>query len=215
MVFNEITQDAINNALKHPRDLDQNQINSYLARKILDRGIGFKLSDFSRKFIGGISAGRVQSIALKFLKDKYDEIQSFIPDHWFHICVTLDNGLALTLKKLNDSIKVELKEGSSGCVNFANEEEAQRVMESLANNFILVQISDPKKEKKSPPKPFKTSTMQSTAISSLGLSVSSVDHISQKLYEGVEIDGEFTSLITYPRTDREDLSDTFTKTAKD
>lgn len=181
----------------------------------MDRGIGFKLSDFSQKFIGGASAGRVQSIALKFLKDKYDEIQAFVPEHWFNVRVRLENGLELTLRRLNDSIKADLKDISNGNINFANEEEAQKFLESLGEHYTLISIDDPKKEKRLPPKPFKTSTMQSTAISNLGFSVDNVDRIAQRLYEGVEIDGEFTSLITYPRTDREDLSDTFVGEAKD
>lgn len=214
IIFNEITQDAIKKAFEHPRDLDQNQINSYLARKILDRGIGFKLSDFSQKFIGGASAGRVQSIALKFLKDKYDEIQAFVPDHWFNVRVRLENGLELNLKKLNDDVKVDLKDVDNGNINFVSEEETQKFLETLDDYFDLVGISDPKKEKRTPPHPFKTSTMQSTAISALGFSVDNVDRIAQRLYEGVEIDGDFLSLITYPRTDREDLSDTFVGEAK-
>lgn len=163
--FNEITQTSIQKALQNPRDLDYSQINSYLARKILDRGIGFKLSDFARKSIGGDSAGRVQSIALKFLKDKNDEIDAFIPDHWFNIRTFLENGLELTLRSLADYVKAEIKNvETSNLVNFANEDEANSFKESLDKEFVLVSIEEPKTEKQSPHRAFKTSTLQTTAI---------------------------------------------------
>ncbi|GCE63187.1 DNA topoisomerase 1 [Candidatus Mycoplasma haematohominis] len=208
VVFNEITKDAITKALSSPRSLDQNQINSYLARKLLDRGLGFKLSDFAQKAIGGVSAGRVQSIALKFLKDKYEEIKAFVPEHWFNIYVLLENGLELNLKKLADK-GYKLKDHKDGSINFVNEKDAKKFLSTLDNYFTLEKVDDPKQEKQKPPKAFKTSTMQSTAINKLHMSVSTVDRTAQMLYEGVEIDGEAISLITYPRTDREDLSETF------
>lgn len=213
VVFNEITKDAITKALAAPRSLDQNQVNSYLARKLLDRGLGFKLSDFAQKTIGGASAGRVQSIALKFLKDKYEEIQAFVPEHWFNIYVLLENGLELTLKKIVNK-QLTLRSDKSDPVSFVVKEEAQEFVSSLDTWFSLEKIDKPKEEKQKPPKSFKTSTMQSTAINKLNMSVAAVDKAAQMLYEGVEVDKEAISLITYPRTDREDLSETFVADAK-
>ncbi|CBY93544.1 DNA topoisomerase I [Mycoplasma haemofelis str. Langford 1] len=215
VVFNEITKRAIEQSLLNPRQLDQNQINSYLTRKLLDRCIGFKLSDFTHKTIGGQSAGRVQSIALKFLKDKDREIKSFVPEHWFNLKIFLDNGLELTLKEVSPEFKVDLHPTlKNGFVNFLKEEDAKLVEQSLLKDYKLVSIDDPKREITKPPKAFKTSTMQEKAINKLGMSSSVVERTAQRLYEGVQIDGETLALITYPRTDREDLSLTFVEEAK-
>ncbi|WP_245633493.1 type I DNA topoisomerase [Candidatus Mycoplasma haematobovis] len=216
VVFNEITKRAIEEALLKPRNLDQNQINSYLARKFLDRGLGFKLSNFVNKSIGGISAGRVQSIALKFLRDKHEEIKRFVPEHWFNLKITLKNTLELTLRKVSPDIEVELhKELKNGLVNFLKEEDAGKVKASLLPEYTLLSIDDPKKEVQKAPRALKTSSMQKNAINKLGMSSNATERTAQKLYEGVNIDGESISLITYPRTDREDLSESFVKEANE
>lgn len=216
IVFNEITKKAIQEALLNPRHLDQNQINSYLARKFLDRGLGFKLSNFVNKSIGGISAGRVQSIALKFLRDKHDEIQRFVPEHWFNLKITLKNTLELTLKKVSPDIEVELHPTlKNGLVNFLKEEDAEKVKKSLLPEYTLLSIDDPKSEVQRAPRALKTSSMQKNAINKLGMSSNATERTAQKLYEGVMIDGEAVSLITYPRTDREDLSESFAQEARE
>ncbi|WP_391591672.1 DNA topoisomerase I [[Mycoplasma] cavipharyngis] len=216
VVFNEITARAINESLNHARDIDLNQVNSYLARRILDRNFGYKLSSFVRKFLGGISAGRVQSVALKFLKIREDEINSFVPESWFTIKAFLKNGLILDLRKISsDLTNYQLNDSvNDGKVNFTTIQDAQKILDYLSPNYTFVCEHPPKKEQNKPKSALKTATMQQEAISRFKLSSKTIEATAQKLYEGVEINGQTISLITYPRTDRDDLSDTFISDAE-
>ncbi|MDQ0513944.1 DNA topoisomerase-1 [Mycoplasmoides fastidiosum] len=216
VVFNEITDRAIHEALNHPRQIDLSQVNSYLARRLLDRNFGYKLSGFVRQFLGGISAGRVQSVALKFLQIRENEIRNFIPESWFTINVLLKNKLNLTLRKLGSNIKnYKLNENiNDGKVNFHDALSAQNVIDQLNDEYIFVKEHAPKEEKINAKPALKTSTLQQEAISRFKISSKLVESTAQKLYEGVEINGQMYSLITYPRTDRTDLSETFVDLAK-
>lgn len=123
--------------------------------------------------------------------------------------------MSLTLKEIANASDFEFhNEGSSGLINFSYEDQANEFLKSLDSIYKLIEISDAKLENQKPPRPLKTSTMHSLAISKLHISSKTVDMLAQRLYEGVEIDGEPISLITYPRTDREDLSSTFVEFAK-
>lgn len=217
VVFNEITKNAIEKSLNTPRELDQNQINSYLARRLLDRRIGFKLSSYTKKKIGGISAGRVQSIALKFLKDRELEINGFVPEYWFNLVVELENKLELSLKEVSSNLlPIEIKNDvSSGSgINFAKEEDAKKVFDSLDSFFLLTEIKEPKTKKQTTLIALKTSTLYTESIKRLNMTTKQVETTAQKLFEGVDINGESTSLITYPRTDKNEFSETFLETAQ-
>lgn len=217
VVFNEITKKAILAAIDSPRNINLNQVNSYLARRLLDREFGYKLSSFVRTHFGGISAGRVQSVSLKFLVDREKEINDFVPESWYTIeGLILDRKVKLTLKKLSSNLtKLKLKEDiKDGKINFSDLSSVQQVLADLKSTFTLTTIHPAKHERYYPSKPLKTSTLQQESISKFKLSSKKVEQIAQKLYEGVEIAGKMQSLITYPRTDQTVLSETFIEEAK-
>ncbi|AHC40062.1 DNA topoisomerase I [Mycoplasma ovis str. Michigan] len=211
-VFNEITEKAIKNSLNNTREIDQAIINSYLARVLLDRFVGYKLSDYTRKKVGGISAGRVQSIALKFLVDREDEIKSFKKESWFVLKVELQNGLNISAVQLNPEILPQIKlfkEQKKGIVWFESKEGVEKLIRTLDNDYQLIKIGEPKQEIISPPEALKTSTLYESAINKLGMRVAVVEQTAQKLYEGIPLGEESIALITYPRTDKTDLSEDF------
>nr|WP_237710374.1 type I DNA topoisomerase [Candidatus Mycoplasma haematolamae] len=215
--FNEITERAIKAALENPRELDQDQVNSYLARRLLDRWIGFKLSHYTQKKVGGLSAGRVQSIALKFLVDREDEIASFQKKSWYILRVKLENELLLSLIKLPRELEGKVKladEDKKGIIHFAEKKELVGLLAKLDDLYLLESISDPVQESFNPPEVLKTSTMYELAINKLGLKSAIVERTAQKLYEGITLGTEVTPLITYPRTDRAALSEEFIVEAK-
>ena len=200
VVFNEITKDAVLKAFSKPRVIDMDLVRSQETRRMLDRIIGFKLSKLLNSKIKSKSAGRVQSVALKLIVEREDEIKAFIPEEYWTIHASFDiNSIPLeaVLSKYNDKkIKVVSKE------------EADKVIEESTNPFI---VSDVKKQVKSkgPRPPFITSTLQQEASSKLGFSAKKTMMVAQKLYEGISINGDLTGLITYMRTDSTRLSDQF------
>lgn len=216
VVFNEITTNAIHDALKHPRKIDMNQVNSYLARRVLDREFGYKLSGFVKRNFGGISAGRVQSVALKFLKLREDEIIAFIPESWYTIEVILKPNLKLNLKLIAKHItNYKLKPNlDSNKICFADLNSAQTVIDALDDKYVFIKAHQAKQEKISPKNSLKTSTLHQEGISRFKISSRKVESIAQKLYEGVMVNQEIVSLISYPRTDRTDLSQTFINEAQ-
>ncbi|WP_232500263.1 type I DNA topoisomerase [Mycoplasma suis] len=217
-VFNEITESAVKYSLENTRQLDQAQINSYLARVLLDRWIGFNLSSYVRKKVGGQSAGRVQSIALKFLADRDEEIKSFQPKNWFILKVQLQVGLTITLFKLSEAAESQVvlsPHGKKGVVSFQKKEDLERIInDHLDDHYILEEIGEKKLETSSPPEVLKTSTLFELAINKLGLKAEDVRRVAQSLYEGINLGGETISLITYPRTDRSSVSEEFLKLVK-
>ncbi|RAO95286.1 type I DNA topoisomerase [Mycoplasma wenyonii] len=216
-VFNEITEKAIKNSLNNTRNIDQDIINSYLARVLLDRFVGYKLSDYTRKKIGGASAGRVQSIALKFLVDRDDEIKSFKKESWFVLRIELENGLMLSTVQLNPDLLPEIKlfkEQKKGIVWFQSKEGVEKLIQSLHKDYQLMKVGETKTENINPPEPLKTSTLYESAINKLGMRANVVEKTAQKLYEGIIIEKESIALITYPRTDKTDLSEDFVQELK-
>ena len=200
VVFNEITKDAVLTAFSKPRAIDMDLVRSQETRRMLDRIIGFKLSKLLNSKIKSKSAGRVQSVALKLIVEREDEIKAFIPEEYWSIHSYFDiNGAPLeaVLSKFNGKkIKVVNKEG------------ADKVISESKNPFV---VSDVKKQVKSkgPRPPFITSTLQQEASSKLGFSAKKTMMVAQKLYEGININGDLTGLITYMRTDSTRLSDQF------
>lgn len=202
VVFNEVTKDAVINALQHPRKIDQNLVKSQETRRVLDRIIGFKLSKLLQKKIKSKSAGRVQSVALRLIVEKEREIEAFVPQEYWKIKAEFEKDeIEFTgeLAKYNN-VKLEIKNG----------EEANQIYESLNKEFEVANVKKTTKKRESK-LPFITSTLQQEASSKLGYKAKKTMSIAQKLYEGVALEDETVGLITYMRTDSTRLSDVFVK----
>lgn len=198
IVFREITKTAILEALEHPRKIDQYLVNSQEARRILDRIIGFKLSKLLQSKIKSKSAGRVQSVALKLIVDLEKEIEAFIPETYYEIDAFFPKFKASYVIPTNKRI---------------NKEQAEQVVSTSQNPFVVSKI-DVKPSKRNPRPPFITSTLQQDAVNNLYMSTAKAMMVAQSLYEGKEIDGEITGLITYMRTDSPRLAGPFVKEAQ-
>lgn len=194
IVFHEITQNAILNALKTPRKIDMSKVNAQQARRFLDRIVGFKLSSLiSSKITKGLSAGRVQSAALKLVIDKEREIKAFKPLTYFTLDAYFEPNLEAQL--------ISYKGNKLKAQELIDEKKAQEIKNELEKESYAIS-SIVKKSKKSPtPPPFMTSTLQQSASSLLGFSPTKTMSIAQKLYEGVATPQGVMGVITYMRTD--------------
>lgn len=194
IVFHEITQNAILNALKTPRQIDMSKVNAQQARRFLDRIVGFKLSSLiSSKITKGLSAGRVQSAALKLVIDKEREIKAFKPLTYFTLDAYFEPHLEAQL--------ISYKGNKLKAQELIDEKKAQEIKNELEKESYTIS-SIIKKSKKSPtPPPFMTSTLQQSASSLLGFSPTKTMSIAQKLYEGVATPQGVMGVITYMRTD--------------
>ena len=198
VVFNEITEDAIKEAFKHPRKIDEDLVHSQESRRILDRIIGFRLSKLMQAKTSGKSAGRVQSVALKLIVDREREIEAFNPEEYWTIEALFKDFKAKLFKYKNNEIKV------------SNEVEANEIINNLSNAFQIESVE--KKQKEKPSRlPFTTSTLTQMASNRLGFSASKTMRIAQRLYEGIDIGDGPVGLISYMRTDSVRLSDNFIK----
>lgn len=201
IVFNEITKNAVLDALKHPRKIDNNLVNSQETRRILDRIIGFRLSKLMQYKTSGTSAGRVQSVALKLIVDREREIQAFIKEEYWTIKANFPEFDA-NLETYNHK-KLEIK----------NELEANEILDKLSNTFKIESV-DKKLKEKATKFPFITSTLQQEASSRINMNAKKTMSVAQKLYEGIELDTETVGLITYMRTDSTRLSADFINETK-
>ena len=204
VVFNEITKNTILHSMENPRKIDMDLVKSQEARRILDRIIGFKLSKLLQKKIKSRSAGRVQSIALRMICDREKEIAAFVPEEYWTIGALLNKGKAefdTTLSKI-DGKKADIK----------NEEEANDIINSIKEPFVVENIVE-KKKNRSAYLPFITSTLQQEASSKLGFSAKKTMMLAQNLYEGIDLKNETVGLITYMRTDSTRLSNEFVSAA--
>ncbi|MFB1326162.1 type I DNA topoisomerase [Helicobacter pylori] len=194
IVFHEITQNAILNALKTPRQIDMSKVNAQQARRFLDRIVGFKLSSLiSSKITKGLSAGRVQSAALKLVIDREREIKAFKPLTYFTLDALFEPNLEAQL--------ISYKGNKLKAQELIDEKKAQEIKNELEKESYIIS-SIVKKSKKSPtPPPFMTSTLQQSASSLLGFSPTKTMSIAQKLYEGVATPQGVMGVITYMRTD--------------
>ncbi|EMH21181.1 type I DNA topoisomerase [Helicobacter pylori] len=194
IVFHEITQNAILNALKTPRQIDMSKVNAQQARRFLDRIVGFKLSSLiSSKITKGLSAGRVQSAALKLVIDREREIKAFKPLTYFTLDALFEPHLEAQL--------ISYKGNKLKAQELIDEKKAHEIKNELEKESYIIS-SIVKKSKKSPtPPPFMTSTLQQSASSLLGFSPTKTMSIAQKLYEGVATPQGVMGVITYMRTD--------------
>jgi len=206
IVFHEITKDAIQNALKNPRKIDMDLVDAQQARRILDRLVGYKLSPLLwQKIRYGLSAGRVQSVAVRLIVEREDEINKFKPEEYWSIETALstkndtDNPFRAKLTKENGKNIPKL--------GIKTKDESERIKNELRNLTYRVSSITKKETKKNPLPPFTTSTLQQAANNRLGYSAKQTMMIAQQLYEGIELgSGGSTGLITYMRTDSLNMS---------
>ena len=208
--FNEITPKAVKYAVEHSRQIDMDRVKAQQTRQILDKLVGYKLSPVLWKQLGNyrLSAGRVQSVALRMICEREEEIEACIPQEYWSIHTIMDKDGKLFEAEVNKykNKKIEIK----------NEEEANKIKEFLLNpetEFIVDKVTK-KETKRKPTAPFITSTLQRAASSKLGFGVSKTMQVAQKLYEGIEIEGTPVGLITYMRTDSVRISDDAHEMAK-
>ena len=194
IVFHEITKSAITNSIESYRSIDINMVNSQEARRILDRIVGYKLSPLlAKKIQKGLSAGRVQSVALKLIVDREEEIQKFIPQEYWTIHIIFEGNINALLYKIDSK--------SLGKLDIKTQKEAQEIAEKIKKEQFIVKSVTKRKTSKKPEAPFITSTLQMAASNILGFSAQKTMRIAQKLYEGVDIGKQRVGLITYMRTD--------------
>jgi len=197
VVFNAITRSAVTEAMKHPRDIDMELVEAYLARRALDYLVGFTLSPVLwRKLPGARSAGRVQSVALRLVVDREMEIEAFRTQEYWSVEADVSAGGDPFLARL---VKHEGKRLTK--FDLGNEGSAQAAKVAVEAASFKVHSVEKKPARRSPPPPFTTSTLQQEASRKLGFSADRAMRAAQKLYEGVDIGGETVGLITYMRTD--------------
>ncbi|MFC2491280.1 MAG: type I DNA topoisomerase [Campylobacter curvus] len=199
IVFHEITKTAIDNALKHPRKIDMNSVNAQQARRLLDRIVGYKLSPLlNLKIQKGLSAGRVQSAALKIIVDREREIRAFKPVEYYSIDTKFKTDLDAELIKFEGK-KIEK-------LTITNADRAKYIVDALKNEKFSVREIESKDRKIQPSPPFMTSTLQQSASNRLGFSPKKTMMLAQTLYEGVQTHEGFMGAITYMRTDSLNLA---------
>lgn len=209
VVFNEITKQAVKDAFKTPRKINMDLVNAQQARRILDRLVGYKISPLLwKKVKKGLSAGRVQSVAVKIIMDRENEISAFVPTEYWSITAKLgirDSVFEAKFHKLN-GVKRELN----------NESDVQEVLEAIKNAAFKVSNVKEKERQRHPSAPFTTSSLQQEAARKLGFRAAKTMSVAQQLYEGVELGKEGTvGLITYMRTDSTRISVTAQDEAKE
>lgn len=207
IVFNEITKEAVLNAVKHPRPVDTKLVDAQQARRVLDRLVGYSISPLLwRKIRRGLSAGRVQSAALKIICDRENLIRAFVPEEYWTIT-------ALFHKDKPFSSKLALVDGQK--ITISNGEEADKILEELKKNSFVVESVEAKERTRNAYAPFTTSSMQQDASNKLNFTTKKTMQIAQQLYEGVEIKGRGTvGLVSYIRTDSVRISDEAKAAAK-
>ena len=211
ITFNEITKEAVLNSLKKPRDLDQNLIDAYMARRALDFLVGFNLSPVLwRKLPGSKSAGRVQSVALRLIVEREIEIEKFNPEEYWSIIANFCN----SNKEKFDARLINYNNKKIEKLHITNENQAKEMLNQINKKKFYVNNIDSKEVKRNPYPPFSTSTLQQDASSKLGLNANQTMRTAQKLYEGIEIDGDTVGLITYMRTDSIMMSSTAIEEAR-
>ncbi len=196
VVFHEITKEAVRKAFAHPKMIDQKKIESQTARRVLDRIVGYQLSPLLWKKVGGgLSAGRVQSVALRILVDREREIEKFVPQEYWQIAIDLKK------KDSPDVFSASLDKIDQEKFDIKNEKKAHEISEEIKKQNFGIEKITKRETRRNPLPPFITSTLQQEAFNKLHYNASRTMMIAQQLYEGIEIDGESTGLITYMRTD--------------
>jgi DNA topoisomerase I len=210
VLFNEITKNAVVEAFNHPGQINQNKVSAQQARRILDRLVGYKISPLLwQKVRGGLSAGRVQSVALRMVVDREREIRAFLPEEYWNFSALLESAAPppFTAKAVKHNGKKFV---------ISNREEADQLLAELKVSDFVVSSIEKKEKKRKPVPPFITSKLQQEAYRKLRFSVKKTMVVAQKLYEGIESGPEgLSGLITYMRTDSTRVADTALKEVRD
>jgi DNA topoisomerase-1 len=202
--FHEITREAIDHAFAHPREIDQLRVDAQQARRILDRVVGYTLSPLLRDKMGrkGLSAGRVQSVALRLVCEREREIQAFVPVEYWSIEAELRKQQAADSKGQEKSFIARLVKVRGEDPDLKNQADAQAIVDDLEGAMYVVEKVTRRERRRNPAPPFMTSTLQQEASRKLGFNARRTMAVAQALYEGKDIgDGERVGLITYMRTD--------------
>ena len=203
ITFNEITKNAVKASLKNPREIDMNLVDAQQARRVLDRMVGYKISPVLwAKVKRGLSAGRVQSVALRIICDREDEINAFIPEEYWTIDVVLN------VKGEKKPLVAKFYGDENGKIQIHNQAELDAILKEIeSSEYKVLEVKKGERTKK-PPLPFRTSTLQQEASKHLNFSTQKTMRLAQQLYEGVDIKGSGTvGLITYLRTDSTRVSE--------
>lgn len=226
IVFDSITKNAIQKAVENPRGIDIHLVDAQQARRVLDRLVGYRLSPLLwRKVASGLSAGRVQSVAVRFVVEREEEIKKFKPEEYWVISVDLSKktgtppvGLAPLRRELRsggrpegddtkfNAVLVEKDNNKIGKLDVKNKSQSEKIKKDLSNAQYKVAEIKKEEKKRYPSPPFITSTLQQEAYRKLGFGAKKTMMIAQRLYEGIRIDGEHEGLITYMRTDSLNLA---------
>lgn len=207
--FHEITKTAVNDAIKHPRKIKKTLVDAQQARRILDRLVGYEISPILwKKVKWGLSAGRVQSVAVRLICDKENDIRKFKEKEYWSITAFFRHG--------NKNFSANLINYKNKKINIDNEEQAKLISEELKNNEFIVESLKKQEKRKSPYAPFTTSTLQQEAYKKLNFTTKKTMSIAQQLYEGIDLkNGGAVGLITYMRTDSVRLSNEAMEAAKE
>ena len=211
VTFNEITKTAVQKAIKEPRNIDINLVDAQQARRVLDRIVGYKISPVLwKKVRRGLSAGRVQSVAVKLIVDREEEIEKFIPEEYWNIYAKLLDSKT----KTEFEARLYGKQGKK--LEIHNKEEVDEILSIIEKAKYIVQDVKKGEKKRTPAPPFTTSTMQQESSRKLGFTLKKTMSVAQGLYEGVKIQEKGTvGLITYMRTDSTRISEEARKSAKE
>ena len=210
VTFNEITKETVQNSIKNPRKIDMNLTNAQQARRVLDRIVGYKMSPVLwKKVRRGLSAGRVQSVAVKLIVDREEEIEKFIPEEYWNIYATLLD------EESNKNFVAKLYGKNKKKIDIHSKEEVDEILKNIENGKYIVTEVKKGQRKRTPAPPFTTSTMQQEASRKLGFTLKKTMSVAQGLYEGVKVEGRGTvGLITYMRTDSTRISEEARAAAK-
>ncbi|OHA47762.1 MAG: DNA topoisomerase I [Candidatus Terrybacteria bacterium RIFCSPHIGHO2_01_FULL_48_17] len=224
IVFHEITKQAIEEALKNPRSIDEKLVDAQQARRVLDRLVGYNLSPFLwKKVARGLSAGRVQSVALRLIVERERERRAFQAQEYWNVVASLQvpnpksppaDGRAGKIQNALEAELIEWNKQKLGKFDIQNEKQTKEIIKALQGIEWEIANVEVKERKLNPPLPFRTSTMQQEASRRFGFSAKQTMMIAQQLYEGIEVNGRSTGLITYMRTDSANLSNQFLTAAQ-
>ena len=211
VTFNEITKTAVQKAIKEPRNIDINLVDAQQARRVLDRIVGYKISPVLwKKVKRGLSAGRVQSVAVKLIVDREEEIENFIPEEYWNIYVDLKD------EKTNKIFQARYFGKNGKKQEIHSNDETQEILKNVKNAKYVVTEVKKGERKRTPAPPFTTSTMQQEASRKLGFTLKKTMSVAQGLYEGVKVSGKGSiGLITYMRTDSTRISEEARAAAKE
>ena len=202
VTFNEITKKTVTESLKNPRPIDMDLTDAQQARRVMDRVVGYKISPLLWKKVGrGLSAGRVQSVAVKLICDREEEIENFIPEEYWNIYATFEK------QKTKETFKGHFYGKNGKKQELHSKEEVDKILKDIEGQKYIVSNIKKGEKKKTPAPPFTTSTMQQEASRKLGFPLKKTMSTAQGLYEGVRINGSEVGLITYMRTDSTRISD--------